>query len=154
MSQTSISDSLNFDYNPSYRTLRLNPESSIEESAILGVPYNVLRLTLEKYICDVDVDDFGRELSDYYDNCSTNLALDFRNVRFLNCGALGKMIYLDRKLTESGRKPLRLKKLVPEIFEVFDITKLDKRFDIDKGSRQEYQEYLKNQGIGLRVCND
>jgi anti-sigma B factor antagonist len=58
-----------------------------------------------------------------------SIVLNFANVEFLSSAALGKLITLDRKVkAHQGR--LKLSNIRPEILEVFQVTKLNKVFDI------------------------
>ena len=60
-----------------------------------------------------------------------SVLLNFDGVEFLSSAALGKLITLDRKVkTHKGR--LKMSNIRPEILEVFQITKLNKVFDIRK----------------------
>jgi anti-sigma B factor antagonist len=60
----------------------------------------------------------------------TNLVLDFSNVEFLSSAALNKLIILDKKVkARSGQ--LKLCCLMPEIREVFVITRLNQLFQIE-----------------------
>jgi len=62
------------------------------------------------------------------DNRKTIL-LDFAGVEFLSSAALGKLITFDRKVkTSKGR--LKMCGVAPGILEVFQVTKLNKVFDI------------------------
>ncbi len=57
------------------------------------------------------------------------LLLNFTGVEYMSSAALGKLINLHKKLT--GLKgTLAMCNLIPQIFEVFAITKLDKIFKI------------------------
>lgn len=56
------------------------------------------------------------------------LLLDFSNVDYLSSAALGKLITLNKKLLNRGQ--LKLCNIKPEIYEVFEITKLNKVFQI------------------------
>ncbi len=57
------------------------------------------------------------------------ILLDFDGVEFLSSAALGKLITFDRKLkTAKGR--LKMCGVAPGILEVFQVTKLNKVFDI------------------------
>jgi anti-sigma B factor antagonist len=57
------------------------------------------------------------------------LLLDFDGVEFLSSAALGKLITFDRKVkTSKGR--LKMCGIAPGILEVFQVTKLNKVFDI------------------------
>jgi anti-sigma B factor antagonist len=55
--------------------------------------------------------------------------LNFTDVEFLSSAALGKLITLDRKV-KAAKGRLKMSNIRPEIFEVFQITKLNKVFDI------------------------
>ena len=58
-----------------------------------------------------------------------DLLLDFSNVEFLSSAALNKLIILDKKVkAKSGQ--LKLCNMMPEIREVFVITRLNQLFDI------------------------
>src|SRR5690606_6829716 len=59
------------------------------------------------------------------------IVLDFTNVEYLSSAALGKLITLDKKVKTAAGK-LRLCAIRPEIYEVFEITRLNKIFDIRK----------------------
>ncbi len=73
------------------------------------------------------VDELGRR----------KLLLNFGNVEYMSSAALGKLITLNKKVQASGGR-LILCNIDPQIREVFEITKLDKLFDI----RNEEQEAL------------
>ena len=55
--------------------------------------------------------------------------LNFTGVEFLSSAALGKLITLDRKV-KAAKGRMKMSNIRPEIFEVFQITKLNKVFDI------------------------
>jgi len=57
------------------------------------------------------------------------LLLDFAGVEFLSSAALGKLITFDRKVKNSKGR-LKMCGVAPGILEVFQITKLNKVFDI------------------------
>ena len=63
------------------------------------------------------------------------LLLNFHNVDFLSSAALGKLITLNKKLQALGGK-LVLCEISPTIYEVFEITKLDKFFTIQKEEKR------------------
>jgi len=58
-----------------------------------------------------------------------SLLLNFSGVEFLSSAALGKLITLDRKV-KSNKGRMKMSSIRPEILEVFQITKLNKIFDI------------------------
>jgi anti-sigma B factor antagonist len=57
------------------------------------------------------------------------LLLNFTSVEYMSSAALGKLINLHKKLTGLQGK-LAMCNVIPQIFEVFAITKLDKIFKI------------------------
>lgn len=57
------------------------------------------------------------------------LCLNFNNVEYMSSAALGKLINLHKKLTGVKGK-MAMCHVIPQIFEVFAITKLDKIFKI------------------------
>ena len=57
------------------------------------------------------------------------IVLDFSLVEYLSSAALGKLITLDKK-AKAAKSKLRLCCIKPEIYEVFEITRLNKIFDI------------------------
>ena len=59
----------------------------------------------------------------------TKLLLNFSGVEYMSSAALGKLINLHKKLTALKGK-LAMCNVIPQIFEVFAITKLDKIFKI------------------------
>jgi anti-sigma B factor antagonist len=59
------------------------------------------------------------------------LILNFSNVEYMSSAALGKLITLHKKMTAAKGKMV-LCGIIPQIFEVFAITKLDKIFNIQK----------------------
>jgi anti-sigma B factor antagonist len=66
--------------------------------------------------------------------------LNFANVEFLSSAALGKFITLQKKLQAANGR-LILCNIDPEIYEVFEITKLDKFFTITKDEQGGLQAY-------------
>jgi len=68
------------------------------------------------------------------------LLLNFGNVEFLSSAALGKLITLNKKLQAAGGR-LILCNIDPQIHEVFEITKLDKFFNIQKEEQTALQAF-------------
>ena len=92
----------------------------------------VVKFVDKKILDEANIQELGAELFGLVelDNRKAIL-LNFGNVEFLSSAALGKLITLDRKVkTHKGR--LKLCGIRPEILEVFQITKLNKVFDIRK----------------------
>ena len=68
------------------------------------------------------------------------IILDFRNVDYLSSAALGKFITLNKKVAGAGGK-LVLCNIDPNIYEVFEITKLNKLFNIQREEQQALQAF-------------
>jgi len=91
---------------------------------------SVVRFRDRKILDEAVIQELGAELSALveFDNRKAIL-LDFEGVEFLSSAALGKLITFDRKLkTAQGR--LKMCGISPGILEVFQVTKLNKVFDI------------------------
>jgi anti-sigma B factor antagonist len=68
------------------------------------------------------------------------ILLNFGNVEYLSSAALGKLITLNKKVqAASGR--LILCNIDPQIYEVFEITRLDKFFNIEKEEQKALQAF-------------
>jgi anti-sigma B factor antagonist len=95
-------------------------------------PMTVARIVDKKILDELVIQELGAEVLGLIEQDGhRSLALDFSDVEFLSSAALGKLITLDRKMkTQQGR--LSLCSIRPEILEVFQITKLNKVFDIRK----------------------
>ena len=63
------------------------------------------------------------------DQGQRKLLLNFTNVEYMSSAALGKLINLHKKLTGVKGK-MAMCNVIPQIYEVFAITKLDKIFKI------------------------
>jgi len=68
------------------------------------------------------------------------ILLNFGNVEFLSSAALGKLIALHKKLQAVGGR-LILCNIDPEIYEVFEITRLDRFFNIQKEEQTALQAF-------------
>jgi anti-sigma B factor antagonist len=66
--------------------------------------------------------------------------LNFTNVEYLSSAALGKLITLNKKLQNAGGK-LILCNIDPQIYEVFEITKLNRVFNIQKEEQAALQAF-------------
>ena len=68
------------------------------------------------------------------------ILLNFGNVEYLSSAALGKFITLNKKVQAAGGK-LVLCNIDPNIYEVFEITKLNKLFNIQKEEQAALQAF-------------
>ncbi len=90
----------------------------------------VVRFRDPKIIEDLNIQELGGEMFRLVEEEDRRkLLLNFSTVDFLSSAALGKLITLDKKVKAHGGQ-LKLSNIRPEIFEVFQITKLTRLFDI------------------------
>ena len=88
-----------------------------------------------KILDEQNIQVIGEQLFSLVDESGRKkLLLNFGNVEYMSSAALGKLITLNKKVNAAGGK-LVLCNIIPEIREVFEITKLDKLFTI-KGDEQ------------------
>jgi anti-sigma B factor antagonist len=84
----------------------------------------------KKILDEASIQELGVELFALVEHDNRkSILLTFSNVEFLSSAALGKLITLDRKV-KTAKGKLKMSNIRPEIFEVFQITKLNKVFDI------------------------
>jgi anti-sigma B factor antagonist len=90
----------------------------------------VVRFVDRKILDETGIQELGSELFSLVEQDNRrSIVLNFDNVDFLSSAALGKLITLDRKV-KSAQGRLKMSNIRPEILEVFQITKLNKVFDI------------------------
>src|SRR5215468_8890574 len=77
-------------------------------------------------------------LIDQYDR--KKILLNFSNVEYLSSAALGKFITLNKKVNAAGGR-LILCNIDAQIYEVFEITKLNKLFNIQKEEQAALQAF-------------
>ena len=100
----------------------------------IGVTTNgdvaVVAFNDKKILDEASIQELGSELFGLVEQQQgKGILLDFANVEFLSSAALGKLITLDRKV-KAAKGRLKMCNIRPEIFEVFQITKLNQLFDI------------------------
>src|SRR6266478_8561678 len=101
----------------------------------------VVNFVDRKILDEQNIQIIGEQLFGLVDEVGRRkLLLNFGNVEFLSSAALGKFITLQKKLqAASGR--LILCGIDPEIYEVFEITHLDKFFTIMKDEQAGLQAF-------------
>ena len=90
----------------------------------------VAKFTDKKILDENNIQMIGNQLFGLVDDDGRRkIVLDFSNVEYLSSAALGKLITMNKKVSDAGGH-LRLCSIRPDIFEVFAITRLNKVFDI------------------------
>jgi len=93
----------------------------------------------KKILDEQNIQKIGEDLFSLVDEQGRRrLILNFRNVDYLSSAALGKFITLNKKVQAAGGK-LALCNIDPNIYEVFEITKLNKLFNIQKDEHAAQQ---------------
>jgi anti-sigma B factor antagonist len=96
----------------------------------------VVSFTDKKILDEQNIQVIGEQLFGLVDDSGrTKLLLNFSNVEYMSSAALGKLITLNKKVQAAGGK-LVLCNIIPQIREVFEITRLDKVLVI-RGDEQE-----------------
>ncbi|MBM4076858.1 MAG: STAS domain-containing protein [Planctomycetes bacterium] len=90
----------------------------------------IAAFTDKKILDEVNIQMIGNQLFALVDEDGRRkIILDFTRVEYLSSAALGKLIQLNKKIGAIKGK-LRLCAIRPEIYEVFELTRLNKVFDI------------------------
>lgn len=90
----------------------------------------VVKFVDKKILDEAGIQELGAELFSLVEQDNRrSILLNFENVDFLSSAALGKLITLDRKVKQAQGR-LKMSNIRPEILEVFQVTKLNKVFDI------------------------
>jgi len=101
----------------------------------------VVNFVDRKILDEQNIQIIGDQLFSLVDNDGLRkLLLNFGNVEYLSSAALGKLITLQKKLQAVGGR-LVLCNIDPQIYEVFEITRLDKFFNIHKEEQAALQAF-------------
>lgn len=90
---------------------------------------------------DANIQQIGDEITSIIENeDAPKLLISFANVDHLSSAALGTLITIHNRLKEEGGQ-LRLSDIDPQIYEVFEITRLHKLFDIHDTSESAMESF-------------
>ena len=94
-----------------------------------------------KILDEQNIQIIGEQLFSLVDELGRRkILLNFGNVEYLSSAALGKFITLNKKVNAASGK-LILCNIDPQIYEVFEITKLNKLFNILKDEQTGLQAF-------------
>src|SRR5271166_6335087 len=94
-----------------------------------------------KILDEQNIQKIGEDLFSLVDELGRKkILLNFSNVEYLSSAALGKFITLNKKVQASGGK-LVMCNISEDIYEVFEITKLNKLFNIQKEEQTGLQSF-------------
>src|SRR5437870_13531376 len=101
----------------------------------------VVSFTDRKILDEQNIQAIGEQLFSLVDEMGRRkVLLNFANVEYLSSAALAKLITLNKKLQQAGGR-LILCNIDPQIYEVFEITKLNKLFDIQAEEQAALQAF-------------
>jgi len=97
---------------------------------------SVVRFVDRKIVDEAQVQELATDLFHLVEHDNRRaLLLNFSGVEFVSSAALGKLITLDRKV-KAAKGRMKMSDVRPEIMEVFEITKLNRVFDIRSGEAE------------------
>src|SRR5438067_38643 len=95
----------------------------------------------KKILDEQNIQKIGEDLFSLVDELGRKkILLNFSNVEYLSSAALGKFITLNKKVQTAAGK-LVMCNINDDIFEVFEITKLNKLFNIQKDEQTALQTF-------------
>ena len=101
----------------------------------------VVNFVDRKILDEQNIQIIGEQLFSLVDEMGRRkLLLNFNNVEYLSSAALGKLITLNKKIQAAGGRMLMCN-IAPQIYEVFEITKLDKFFKVVKDEQTGLQSF-------------
>lgn len=106
----------------------MSTNSRIDVSKVGDV--TVVRFRDKKILDEASIQELGAELFALVEQQNRKaVLLNFEGVEFLSSAALGKLITFDRKV-KAAKGRMKMSNIRPEILEVFQVTKLNRVFDI------------------------
>jgi anti-sigma B factor antagonist len=97
-----------------------------------------------KLLDDLTIQQVGNELIETASNAQEGqkILLTFHGVSFMSSAMLGKLVLFLKKCKQQGVE-LKVCSILPEIYEVFKLTKLNKTFDIQKDEEMALASFNK-----------
>ena len=101
----------------------------------------IVHFTEAKVIDQRNINLIGSELTRMVESGGVlKMLINMENVRYLSSAVLGKLISLHKAL-RTRKGVLKLCSIAPAIMEVFEITRLDKVFDIHKSEDEALEAF-------------
>jgi anti-sigma B factor antagonist len=101
----------------------------------------VVKFADKKILDEQNIQIIGEQLFSLVDELGRRkILLNFGNVEYLSSAALGKLITLNKKVNAVGGR-LILCSIDPQIYEVFEITRLNKLFNIQREEQAALQAF-------------
>ena len=100
----------------------------------------IVHFTDAKVIDQRNINLIGSELTGMIEKGVTKMLINMENVQYLSSAVLGKLISLHKAL-RLKKGVLKLCTIAPPIFEVFEITRLNRVFDIYKSEDEALEAF-------------
>jgi anti-sigma B factor antagonist len=84
---------------------------------------------LKQEITMYEIDKVKKEFSDIIEKDSKNILVNFKKLEFISSLVIAALVYLHKKAKENNGK-LKFCELTPKVKEIFEVTDLDKVFDV------------------------
>ena len=107
-----------------------NPIQIFEYEDIPETDITHVRFKVKKIVTDDVISQMGAELFSLADQGKKKLLVDWGNVEYFSSAGLGKFITLQRLVNDAGGK-LVFCAINEDVFEVFEVTRLNKLFNCD-----------------------
>jgi len=89
----------------------------------------VVQFARQKVVSDAIIQQIGGELLELVDQADGKILVNLQDVIFMSSSMIGRIVLLNKRCKGSGTK-LKLCSVHPKVMEVFEITRLNKVFDI------------------------
>ena len=107
----------------------------------------VVQFTAQKILTDTIIAQIGRELLGLVDEAEGKMLLNFQGVTFMSSAMIGKIVLLSKKCG-SNKTIIKLCNIAPSIKEVFEITRLNKMFQIHETEADALAAFQKKGWLG------
>ena len=121
-------------------------EVETPEGALLRIrkqdDIGIVDFTTSRILDQSNVQQLGEEFDQLLDEHNlTKIVLDFEKVNYMSSAVMGKLITLHKKVANVGGQ-LRLCHISDSIFEIFEIMRFDKIFNISKTQEEAVSELM------------
>jgi anti-sigma B factor antagonist len=100
----------------------------------------IIRILTRKILEEGTIKRLGEDLLAFVDKGCRKLVLNFRQVEFVSAAFYGRLITLHKEMKRNGGSFV-LCEIIPEVYEVLVITKLNKLFEIKEMEAEALQYF-------------
>ncbi len=107
----------------------------------------VVQFTAQKILTETVIAQIGRDLLALADEAGGKMLLNFQGVTFMSSAMIGKIVLLSKKCA-NVKTIIKLCNIAPSIKEVFEITRLNKMFQIHETEADALAAFQKKGWLG------